>query len=524
MAQPPAGRPPANRPSTVRPAGAPAPAAPPSQRVARPAAPAPAPPSQRVPAAPARPAASPPSQRVAAVPPAAAKPSGAPATQRVPAAAAKPSTGTQRISKAPEAPPAAAPGEAAAGPASSRARLQRPGSGAPVPMPPAEKKPMGKGKLIFNLSIFLSIPICLAIIGYGFWKKGAKGLAKGIKDKATDIGKQPDNVGPQVTDEQKELDAVEEIRKNSSTKFAVANLPKTSEEEKLRLFEEVLALDAEYRDKIQRFIDDPKYQGKGFEFITDGLTEVNQRRRVVTDYLRASAPPPEEKPAESNTRALGAVAGWNGTSQKLAIIFFPKDASPSDPAALAADFGTTIGRTGSELKDLPAERAWELIKGTVKEDIEKLDADGKKGKCEELSKGVQVFEATKFPGDFAYLKQISGYYYKDQFARAKVQIHDDRGVSAFKEYWALTTQAIGTPVKGWENVSAGLCEWRMTWKKEGVVYRLNAIGTKNGMDLTFAAYNEANWKALAEERGDKDVFEEDKQEDWADRTPAEPPQ
>jgi hypothetical protein len=44
------------------------------------------------------------------------------------------------------------------------------------------------------------------------------------------------------------------------------------------------------------------------------------------------------------------------------------------------------------------------------------------------------------------------------------------------------------------------------------------------MDLTFTAYNEANWKTLSETLGDKDVFEEDKQEDWADRTPKDPPQ
>ena len=79
-------------------------------------------------------------------------------------------------------------------------------------------------------------------------------------------------------------------------------------------------------------------------------------------------------------------------------------------------------------------------------------------------------------------------------------------------------------MKGWETVSPGVCEWRLTWRKDGVVYRLNAIGTKNGMDLTYAAYNEANWKALAEERGDKDVFEEDKQTDWADKSPTAPPQ
>ncbi len=521
MAQPPAGRPPANRPSTVRPAGAPAPA-PPSQRVARPAAPAPAPPSQRVPAAPARPAASPPSQRVAAVPPAPARP--APASQKIPLPAAKPSPGTQRISKAP-APQPEPPGEAPSGPPSSRARMQRPGGGAPVPVPAAERKPLGKGRLIFNLSIFLSIPVCIAIIAYGVWKKGVKGVAKGIKDKATDVGKQPENVGPQVTDEQKKFDEIQEkYVKVAETKFQIAELKDTPEEKKLELWKEVVALDEEYIQVMTPILEDPRYKGEGFGWMSKNVDVAMQRLRLLRDRIRAAGPKEEEKPPEPNTRALGAIAGWNGTAQKLAIIFFPKDASPADPAAAASDFGGTIGRTGSELKDLPAERAWELIKGTVKEDIEKLDADAKKGKCEELSKGVQVFEATKFPADFGYLKQLSGYYYKDQFARAKVQIHDDRGVSAFKEYWALTTQAIGTPVKGWENVSAGLCEWRMTWKKEGVVYRLNAIGTKNGMDLTFAAYNETNWKALAEERGDKDIFEEDKQEDWADRTPKEPPQ
>ncbi|MCC6737635.1 MAG: hypothetical protein IT452_01210 [Planctomycetia bacterium] len=506
MPQPPAGRPPANRPSTVRPAGAPAPApaAPPSPRVAKPAA-------------------APASQRVAPVQPPAAKPAGSPASQKVPAlgAAAKPSPGTQRVSQVPAA---QAPGADAGGPPSTKSKLARSGGIPAAPVPAPEKKPLGKGKLIFNVSIILSIPICIAIIAYGVWKKGAAGLAKGIKDKATDVGQKPENVGPQVTDEQKQLDAIEEIRKNASTKYAVANLDKTTDEEKYKLFQEILVLDDDYRAKIEKFANDPKYSGPGFEYITKGLEEVNMRRRVVTDFIRSMAPPEEVKAPDPNTRALGTLSGWNGTSQKLALIFLPKDASPADPAALAAEYPQTIGRTGAEIKDLPAERAWELIKGTVKEEIEKLDAAGKQAKCEELAKGVQVFEATKFPGDYGYLKQISGYYYKDQFARARIQIHDDRGVSAFAEYWGLINQAIGTPVKGWENVTAGLCEWRMTWKKDGVVYRLNAIGVKSGMDLSFTAYNEANWKALAEERGDKDVFEEDKQEDWADRTPAVPPQ
>ena len=55
------------------------------------------------------------------------------------------------------------------------------------------------------------------------------------------------------------------------------------------------------------------------------------------------------------------------------------------------------------------------LAASAPEVVEKLDADAKKAKCEEMSKGVQVFEATKFPADYGYLKQLSGYYYKDQF-------------------------------------------------------------------------------------------------------------
>lgn len=500
MPQPPAGRPPANRPSTVRPAGAPAPApaAPPSQRVARPAA--------------------------APVQPPAAKPAGSPASQKVPAlgAAAKPSPGTQRV---PQVPAAETPGADSGGPSSSKVKLARSGGIPATPVAAPEKKPAGKGKIIFNIGVILSIPICIAIIAYGVWKKGAKGLAKGIKDKATDVGQNPPTIGPQVTDEQKRFDEIQDkYVKPAETKFQIAELKDTPEEKKLELWKEVVALDEEYIRVMTPILEDPRYQGEGYGWMSKNVDTAVQRLRLLRDRIRAAGPKEEEKPPEPNTRALGTLSSWNGTGQKLAIIFLPKDASPADPAALAAEYPQTIGRTGAEIKDLPAERAWELIKGTVKEEIEKLDAAGKQAKCEELAKGVQVFEATKFPGDYGYLKQISGYYYKDQFARARIQIHDDRGVSAFAEYWGLINQAIGTPVKGWENVTAGLCEWRMTWKKDGVVYRLNAIGVKSGMDITFTAYNEANWKALAEERGDKDVFEEDKQEDWADRTPAVPPQ
>jgi hypothetical protein len=513
MPQPPPGRPPANRPSTVRPAGAPAPA-PPSQRVpAAPARPAGSPPSQRVLAAP------PPSQRVAAVPPPSQRvPAAPPPSQRVAAVppAAKPSPGTQRVSKVPGA---AAP----ASPPSSKAKLVKPEASIPAPMAPNERKPMTKKRLMFNLAIWLSIPLCIVVIVYQLvFNKGGKKLVNNAKG-AVGVGQNPEIVGPQVTDEQKELDEIEEIRKQAGTKYAVANLDKTTEEERIKLYEQVLELDAKYRERIQKFVEDPRYQDEGHAYITAGLTEVNMRKRVVSDYLRASAPPPEEKPAEPNTRALGTITGWNGTPEKLAIIFLPKDAAPTSPEALSAEYAQTFGKTGAEIKELPVERIFELLKGDVKKSVEDA-GDAKSAKMAEFAKGVEVFEGTKFSGEFGYLKQMSGYYYKEKFARAKIQIHDDRGVTAFKEYYDLILRAIGTPAKGWENVSAGLCEWKLTWRKDGVVYRVNGIGTKNGMDLTYTAYNEANWKALAEERGDKDVFEEEKQEDWGDKAPTAPPQ
>ncbi|MEK7467830.1 MAG: hypothetical protein AAB074_10490 [Planctomycetota bacterium] len=393
----------------------------------------------------------------------------------------------------------------------------------PASIPPVERKPMSRGKLMFNLFIYLSIPASIIVIVWRLKVMGAAKLAQNVKNMGN-VGQKPENVGPQVSDEQKALDAIEDLRKQAQTHLAVAKLEKTSDEERLKLWHRIVELDEEYRTRITAVLEDPRYQGPGFEYLSNGLTEVSQRLRLVRDWIKASAPPEEVKKAEPNTQALGAISGWNGTAQKLAIIFLPKDVSPADPAALGAEFAQNLGRTGAELKDLPPEWVWALIKGTAKDEIDKLDADGKKAKCAELAKDVQVFDSSKFSGEYGYLKSLSGYYFKDQFARAKVQVHDDRGVPAFKEYYDLILRAIGTPVKGWENISASVCEWRLTWRKEGVVYRLNAIGTKNGMDLTFTAYNETNWKALAEPRGDKDPFEEEKQEDWADRSPTAPPE
>ncbi|KAF0240262.1 MAG: hypothetical protein FD180_5002 [Planctomycetota bacterium] len=453
--------------------------------------------------------AQPPPGRPPANRPSAVRPAGAP----VPA---KPAPGTQRVAAVP-------PGAiASAGPPSSKAKMLRPA--APSPIPPAEKKPMSRKRLMFNLFIYLSIPASIVVIVWRLKVMGAKKLAENVKG-AVGVGENPNNVGPQVTDEQKQLDEIQEkYLKVAQTKYAVAELKTTAEDKKLVLWKEIVALDEAYIRIMTPILEDPRYTGDGWQHLSKGVEEAGMRLRVLRDRIRSTEPPEEVKKAEPNTQALGAISGWNGTTQKLAIIFLPKTASPTEPTALGAEFAQNLGQTGAELKDLPVEWVWALIKGTAKDEIDKLDAAGKKAKCEELAKGIQVFDSSKFQGEFGYLKSLSGYYYKDLFARARVQVHDDRGVTAFKEYYDLVLRAIGTPVKGWQNVSAGLCEYRLTWRKDGVVYRLNGIGTKNGMDLTFTAYNEANWKALAEERGDKDVFEEEKQEDWADKTPTAPPE
>jgi len=399
---------------------------------------------------------------------------------------------------------------------------------AAAPVDPTKKT----WKFWFNIFIILSIPASILVIVYGINRKVKAG------GKATDIvkvvGEDPKQPKQQVTDHQKLMREYEEkYLKESQRKYQMAELETTPPERKMELWKEAEALAAEYIEKMTPILDNSQYQGEGYSWISKGVEQSAMLLRVVRDRIRSNLPVEEKPPAQPNTRALGIIATWNGTPQKLAVVFLPKDMSPSAPDALAMDFPTTLGRIAVksgdadksiEMLPLPAERAFELLRGTVKEEVEKLDAEAKKKRAAELIEGVQVFEGAKFSESLSFATNINGYYYKDQFARVGVRIHDDRGIMAFKEYYDLILQAIGTPEKGKESVSASFAEWKLSWQKEGVIYHLQAIGTKSGMDMTLTAYNEVNWKSLCDTTGETDPFQQTGLEDWTGKSPSAVPE
>jgi hypothetical protein len=440
----------------------------------------------------------------------------APASQKIPAAA-KPDPG---------APQGGPPSNKFLRPTKMQAALNDAAN-----RPPEEPGKRG-AKFWFNMAVIVSIPLSLAVIGYGVWKKGLKKKIDDVKKVVSGSSEDQGSKPPEKSDHQKMLDeAKETLLKPAQTKWAVAEKVEQDLEKKKVLWAEVEKLAVEYSKKILPVIEDPRYKGPEYAWITKDYEDCMMLLRVVRDRLKSVEPVEEKPPASPNTRALGILASWNGTSQKLSVIFLSKDMSPTAPDSGAAEFGVTLGKVSAKsgdsekalaLEPMKAERMFELLRGTVREETEKLDKAGKDAKCSELAGGISVFEADKFGDSMAYAKSMKGYYFNDVFASIEVRIKDERGVGAFEEYYKLITQAIGTPVKGKENVGTGLCEWKLMWKGEGVVYFVQAIGTPGGMDITFKAFGEANQKALCDKVGEVDPYGEQGLEDWADRTPKFP--
>lgn len=500
MPQPPGGQPPP-RPSSVKP-GAAAP---------RPAAVPPRPSSVAKPASVVKPAS-------AAAPPPSAKPSG----------------GTQKIA----APKPAESAPAGAAPPPGSAKFLRPTKMQAALAEAANKPPEEPGKRTwkfwFNLSVILSIPICIAIIAYGMIKRSKEGKKQDFGvSKIFGSDKTEDPNKPKQVDHLKMLeDAKENLLKVAQTKVKQAEHANTPADKIPALLADAEKLAVEYAKVVEPIITDERYKGPEFSWITDDHAVCMQLLRVIRDRKKALEPEEVAPPAQPNTRALGIIASWNGTSQKLAVIFLGKDMSPTDPTMSSMEFPGSLGRITIkqgdsdkplELVALPGDRIWELLRGTVKEEVEKLDIDGRKKRAAEMAADIKYFEGAKFGETLSYATNVTGYFFKDQVARIVVRIHDDRGIECYKEYYDLILQAIGTPTHGFENVSASFAERKLLWKKEGVIYHLQAIGTKSGMDLTLTSYSEANWKALCDFVGETDAFQEQKLEGWGDRTPAEVP-
>ncbi|MBI2920535.1 MAG: hypothetical protein HYY18_05570 [Planctomycetes bacterium] len=506
MPQPPGGQPPP-RPSSVKP-GAAAP----------------------------RPAAVPPRPSSVVKPASGAKPASVvkPASGAVPPPSAKPSGGTQKL--AAPAPAESAPVGAAPPPGS--AKFLRPtkmqAALAEAANKPPEDPTKRTWKFWFNLGVILSIPICIVIISWGALKKiRAGGKATDIVTKVVEGGKGEDPNKPKVTDHLKILeDAKENLLKVAQTKVKQAEHANTPADKIPALLAEAEKLAVEYAKVVEPIITDERYKGPEFSWITEDHAVCMQLIRVIRDRKKALEPEEALPPAQPNTRALGIIASWNGTSQKLAVIFLGKDISPTDPTMTSMEFEGTLGRITIRQGDsdkplalvaLPGDRIWELLRGTVKEEVEKLDIEGRKKRAGEMAADIKYFEGAKFGETLSYATSVNGYFFKDQVARIVVRIHDDRGIECFKEYYDLILQAIGTPTQGSENVSASFAERKMLWRKEGVIYHVQAIGTKSGMDLTLTTWSEANWKALSDFVGETDAFQDQKLEAWGDRTPAEVP-
>ncbi len=495
----------------------PAPPAPGTQRISKPAAAAPG--TQRI-EKPAAPASG--SQRIE-------KPA-APGTQRVsrpaaPASQRTPNPGAEAAAPAPE--PPAAPGASPAGPNPSK-KFLRPTKMqqaiADAASAPPEKK-AGKGKILFNIGIILSIPLSIVVIGFGVWKNKNKG--KGIGDmwnqvKGSTVGETPQPPPPKINPDEEALKLSHAKLVKAQTNFAEAELERTPEERRRTLYEEAKTLIEEVFTIVAPISEKPEYSGEGYEWITKDLTQAAQLKRALADRLKALQPEEVKPPAAPNTAALGALAGWNGTTQKLAILFLTKSASPSDPAMSTSSWMTSE-LAEIKLVDLEPGRVFEFARGSVKEGLDKLQGEERDAKAKELTAGVMVFEGAKLKGSLSYILSMNGVFFRDQLSKFSVRIHDDRGTGAFQEYHDLVLQAIGSPSKGKESVTSGLSSWDLLWTKEGVVYRLSAIGNPGGMDITITAFNEPNHKAFCEALGEVDPFLDTNLEAWDGRSATFPP-
>jgi hypothetical protein len=481
------------------------------------------------PAAPAKAAGAPPSRQVPAAPASASRPA-SPGTARVQsqAPAAKPSGETRRVQPlAKPATQAVAPVPASPVPGvPASSKNLRPSKMQAALADAANKKPETAGKkrakFWFNIFIYLSIPLSLAVIGYGFWKKGAKKLVKDIGGTVTG-GEEKEKPKPQVTDHEKLLEEAKDKYANAAKQAIQQSQYAKNDDEKRELLTKAKMLAEKYIEETEKILINYAGNadiGKHADTQTSNSQVLKEARRLLLEL----APKEEDKKGEPNTRALGTLAQWKATDLKFVNIFLNKELAPRSALMTAAEFeGTSIGRRCRPSPMRP-DRMMELLTGDLREMINKMTEDEKKAKQEELAGPIKVFEGQKFAEeDISYTTYIQGYFWKDTIAKYQVRVHEDRGVEAYQEYAGHVFAAYGKPQFAKERVGGMPEEHRLLWLSDEVVYEFHAIGNKSGMDLTIIAYNLAAWKELQGTVGNMDPFKQNDLEPYVEKPPEEPP-
>jgi hypothetical protein len=140
--------------------------------------------------------------------------------------------------------------------------------------------------------IVLESATILAAIALVSWKYRHPPPVKPAGEQSKSAARPPEVQIPKLTENQQlRSDFEAEFVKPAQDKFRISCRDDIPEARRRELWKEVVSMDENFRARVARLLDQPKYQTQEYEWLTDMLTAACQRLRVVRDQLKCTEPP-----------------------------------------------------------------------------------------------------------------------------------------------------------------------------------------------------------------------------------------